>query len=211
MLRAWHPNHCSSHWFLCIQIFRVETSHHFKLVSSYSVICCYMNERSNLKKKIRIFLQKVLTQWAHKLHVLCLLIVSFSSLKKPEQIALLILLKFIYFLIEGWLLYRISLFSVNYQHESAIDIHMSPPSWTSLLPPSPTSLGCYKDPVWVPWIIQQIPIGYLFYIWYCKVPCYSLHTSHPWYFCFSVQTELKWNWYTYQQLRVFQFWDVIPG
>ena len=138
MLRAWHPNHCSSHWFLCIQIFRVETSHHFKLVSSYSVICCYMNERSNLKKKIRIFLQKVLTQWAHKLHVLCLLIVSFSSLKKPEQIALLILLKFIYFLIEGWLLYRISLFSVNYQHESAIGIHMSPPSWTSLPSPSPS-------------------------------------------------------------------------
>ena len=22
-------------------------------------------------------------------------------------------------------------------------------------------------------------IGYLFYIWYCKFPCYSLHTSHP--------------------------------
>ena len=60
-----------------------------------------MNERSHLKKYIRIFLQKILIQRAHKLHVPCLLIVSFYSLKKPEQIGLLILLKFIYFLIEG--------------------------------------------------------------------------------------------------------------
>ena len=26
---------------------------------------------------------------------------------------------------------------------------------------------------------EDIPIGCLFYIWYCKFPCYSLHTSHP--------------------------------
>ena len=26
--------------------------------------------------------------------------------------------------------------------------------------------------------MQQIPTGYLFYIWYCKFPRYSLHTSH---------------------------------
>ena len=25
----------------------------------------------------------------------------------------------------------------------------------------------------------QIPIGYLFYIWQCKFPCYSFHTTHP--------------------------------
>ena len=27
--------------------------------------------------------------------------------------------------------------------------------------------------------IQQIPVGYLFYILWCKFPCYSFHTSHP--------------------------------
>ena len=32
-------------------------------------------------------------------------------------------------------------------------------------PPHPTPLGCYRAPVWVPWVTQQIPIGYLFYIW----------------------------------------------
>ena len=39
--------------------------------------------------------------------------------------------------------------------------------------PSP----CCRAPVWVPWVIQQIPIGYLSYTWYCKFLCYSLHTS----------------------------------
>ena len=29
----------------------------------------------------------------------------------------------------------------------------------------PTPLGCYRAPSWVPWVIQQIPIGYLFYTW----------------------------------------------
>ena len=48
---------------------------------------------------------------------------------------LTLFLKFIYFLIEGYLFYRILLFSVTCQHESAISIHISPPSWTSLLSP----------------------------------------------------------------------------
>ena len=35
------------------------------------------------------------------------------------------------------------------------------------LPPISASypLGRYRAPVWVPWVIQQIPNGYLFYIW----------------------------------------------
>ena len=33
----------------------------------------------------------------------------------------------------------------------------------------------------------------------------------PLIFCFSVQTKLKWNWYSYQQVRVFEVWNVIPG
>ena len=57
---------------------------------------------------------------------------------------------------------------------------MSPPSWNSLhLPSHPTTLDCYRDPVLVSWFIQQIPIDYLFYIWYCEFPYYSLYTSHP--------------------------------
>ena len=40
---------------------------------------------------------------------------------------------------------------------------MSPPSWISLLPPLfLTPLGCYRAPVWVPWVIEQIPIGNVF-------------------------------------------------
>jgi len=42
------------------------------------------------------------------------------------------------FFIEGLLLYRILLFSAKPQHESAIDIHVSPPSWNFLLSPSPS-------------------------------------------------------------------------
>ena len=38
--------------------------------------------------------------------------------------------------------------------------------WTAAhrAPPFPTLLSCYKAPVWIPWVIQQIPIGCLFYI-----------------------------------------------
>jgi len=35
----------------------------------------------------------------------------------------------------------------------------------SHLPPPPTTQGWYKAPVWVSWAIQQITIGYLYYIW----------------------------------------------
>ena len=65
------------------------------------------------------------------------------------------------------------------QHESVIGKCI--PSLLSLPPISlsPTPQDWYKAPVWVSWGIQQIPVGYLFYIWKCKFPCYSLHTSHP--------------------------------
>jgi len=35
---------------------------------------------------------------------------------------------------------------------------------SSHLPPNPTPLCWHRSPVWVPWDIQQIPIGYLFYL-----------------------------------------------
>ena len=59
-----------------------------------------------------------------------------------------------------------------HQHESAIDIHMS-------LPPTPSHpLGHHRVPVWVPWVIQQIPTGYLFHIWWCI--CFHATLSvHP--------------------------------
>ena len=53
---------------------------------------------------------------------------------------------------------------------------MSPPSRTScpsLSPSHPSRL--YTAPVLVPWVIWQIPIGYVCYIWYYTFPCYSIH------------------------------------
>ena len=50
-------------------------------------------------------------------------------------------LKIYLFLTEGWLLYRILLFSVKHQHESAIGVHRSSSSWNSLSSPSPSHLS----------------------------------------------------------------------
>ena len=35
----------------------------------------------------------------------------------------------------------------------------------SRLPPHPTPVGWHRAPLWVSWVIQQIPVSYLFYIW----------------------------------------------
>ena len=43
-----------------------------------------------------------------------------------------------------------------------LHFHFETPSH---LPPHPTPLGWYRAPVWVAWAIQQIPVGYVFYIW----------------------------------------------
>ena len=76
--------------------------------------------------------------------------------------------KFKLCLIDWWLLYNIGLISATHQHEVAIDVHTSPPSWTpSHLPSFPTPLGCYRALVWVPWVLEQISIGYLFHTWQC--------------------------------------------
>ena len=67
---------------------------------------------------------------------------------------------------------------LSYQQKSAIGTPVSPSSRPpSHLPPSHPSV-CLRAPVWVPWVIQQIPVGYLFYIWSCKFPCYFLHVTH---------------------------------
>ena len=73
------------------------------------------------------------------------------------------------FLTEGWLIYRISWFSVIEKQESSMGSPMPPPSDTSShLLPHPTLLAGLRAPVWVPWVTQQIPAGYLFYMWYCN-------------------------------------------
>ena len=52
----------------------------------------------------------------------------------------------------------------------------------SLLDCPPISLtippfSLLQSPTWVLWVTQPIPIGYSFYIWYCKFLCYCLYTS----------------------------------
>ena len=75
----------------------------------------------------------------------------------------------LYFLIEGWLLYRIFRFSVIHQQESPKGSPKSPRSWNFVpSPPHPTLPAGRGAPVRVPWVIQLIPAGYLFYMWYCN-------------------------------------------
>ena len=85
------------------------------------------------------------------------------------------------FLIEGWLLYNVVLVSAIHQHESAIGIHMSSPSWTSLPPPTPshpsrlsqsTGLSSLSHTANSHWQSILHMVMYMF-------PCYSLHSSHP--------------------------------
>ena len=52
-----------------------------------------------------------------------------------------------------------------HQHKSATGIHMSSPSWTSLLPPISILQVVTEHQVWTPYIKQQIPTGDLFYLW----------------------------------------------
>ena len=70
------------------------------------------------------------------------------------------------------------LVSTKHPHGAAIGflscpLPLEPPS---RLPPRPTPLGCYRDPGWVPWVVQQIPVGCLFHTWLRMFPRYSLHT-----------------------------------
>ena len=44
--------------------------------------------------------------------------------------------------------------------ESAV--HISPPSWTSLLPDHPTPLGHHRAPSWAPHAIEQLPTSIYF-------------------------------------------------
>ena len=67
------------------------------------------------------------------------------------------------------------------QHESAISIHISPPSCTSppSLPLHPTPLGCHRALGWTPCVIQQLPPAFYFTYVNVYAQCYSLNLSHP--------------------------------
>jgi len=52
--------------------------------------------------------------------------------------------------------------SMNQPQVYIYSFPFEPPSH---LPPHPTPIGWYGAPVWVPWDKEQIPFGYLFYIW----------------------------------------------
>ena len=84
------------------------------------------------------------------------------------------------FLTEGWLLYNILLVSAIHKYESAIGIHMSPPSWMSLppsTPPHPSRLSqspgwsCLSHTTNSPWlsILRMVM---------CMFACYSLGSPH---------------------------------
>ena len=71
----------------------------------------------------------------------------------------------IFLFIFNWLMIGLQ-YCFDFCHSSTWINHRCtyvPPSWVSLPPPAhPHPLGYYRAPVWVPWVTQQIPIGYLF-------------------------------------------------
>ena len=105
--------------------------------------------------------------------------------------------KFVYFLIEGQLLYRSLLFSVKPEHESAIGIHISPPSWTSLPSPSLSypsrliqspCLSFLRHPVnswWLSILYMVIKVSMLLSPYISPSPPFSYVHKSVLYVCFS--------------------------
>ena len=94
----------------------------------------------------------------------------------------LLLIYLFKFLIRRYLLHIMMVFAIHW-HESAIDIHMSPPSWISLcpdIPPHPIPLGCPRALTlgslhltsYSHWLSVLHMVMYMF-------QCYSLKLSHP--------------------------------
>ena len=66
------------------------------------------------------------------------------------------------------------LLSATHPHDSATDTRGPPPT------PSPTyPLGGHRALGWAPGLTQQVPAGWLFYIWYWVFLCCSLCLSYP--------------------------------
>ena len=62
-------------------------------------------------------------------------------------------------------------------HQGSPGIYIYPLAFepSSCLPPNPNPLSWYRAPVWVPWVMQPIPIGYPFYIYILQSPS----SPHP--------------------------------
>ena len=81
------------------------------------------------------------------------------------------------FLIEEWLLYNTGLVSAI--PRLAIGTHMSPPSWiSSHLPPFPSPPGCYRAPVWVPWVAHEFPLVVCFTVFVYLFGCAGSQLQH---------------------------------
>ena len=65
------------------------------------------------------------------------------------------------FLIRGSLFYNIVLVPEIHQHESAIGMHMSPPSWPSF-PPHSRPPDCHRAAGWAPCVIRSFPLATYF-------------------------------------------------
>ena len=69
------------------------------------------------------------------------------------------------------------------------------------LPRHHTLLCCYRAPVWAPWVMQQIPTGYLFYIWLLVnlllvfVENFCIYIYQGYWLLYQDNTRLiKWVW-----------------
>ena len=77
------------------------------------------------------------------------------------------------------MLYRILLSSAKYQYESAIGIHMFPPSWRSLPSASPFHPSRLLQSPYLSSLNHTANFHWLSILhMVCKFPCYSLHTSY---------------------------------
>ena len=90
---------------------------------------------------------------------------------------------FIYFTVEVKLLYIVVLVSPVQQSESAICIHILPPSWASLppplIPPHHSRSSQSSKLSWAPCAIQQVPISHWFYTWQCIWYAFRFRQSSP--------------------------------
>ena len=82
------------------------------------------------------------------------------------------------YLVFNWRIIALQSFVIFCQTSTRIShryTHISSFLTSPHLPPHPSLLDGHRAPVWASWVIGQIPIGYLFYIWYCKFPCVLLY------------------------------------
>lgn len=83
-LKAWHPDLCGSIGSICVQIFLLETSCHFKLVSPNCVQVVRLWMKSHIKKK-KIPGNNYWLKWPVSCIYFFFTTVSFFSLKTPEN------------------------------------------------------------------------------------------------------------------------------